>query len=70
LFFQLIEQEINPFVDEWEAAGQFPAHEVFRKLGKAGFLGVNKPTGKALLFSLMCYFLLPYILKFDSRNSG
>ena len=42
---QIIEKEINPFVDEWEKSGQFPAHHVFKKLGKAGCLGVNKPAG-------------------------
>ncbi|XP_013380497.1 probable acyl-CoA dehydrogenase 6 isoform X1 [Lingula anatina] len=41
---RLIEQDINPYVDEWEEMGQFPAHEVFKKLGQAGFLGVTKPT--------------------------
>lgn len=41
---KLIETEINPYVDQWEKDQQFPAHEVFRKLGKAGFLGVNKPV--------------------------
>jgi citronellyl-CoA dehydrogenase len=41
---RLIEQEINPFVDAWEAAEIFPAHEVFKKLGQAGFLGVTKPV--------------------------
>jgi citronellyl-CoA dehydrogenase len=41
---KLIDQEINPHVDKWEAEGQFPAHEVLRKLGKAGFLGVSKPV--------------------------
>ena len=25
---KLIEKEINPYVDEWEAAKSFPAHEV------------------------------------------
>lgn len=43
---QLINQEINPHVDQWEADGQFPAHKVFKLLGNAGFLGVNKPVGK------------------------
>jgi citronellyl-CoA dehydrogenase len=38
-----VEKEINPFVDEWEAAGAFPAHEVFKKAGRLGLLGVNKP---------------------------
>ncbi len=41
---RFIAAEINPHVDEWEAAGAFPAHELFRKLGDLGFLGLNKPT--------------------------
>ncbi|MFQ5535256.1 MAG: acyl-CoA dehydrogenase family protein [Sphingomonadales bacterium] len=40
---RLIDTEINPFVEEWEGAEIFPAHEVFGKLGAAGFLGINKP---------------------------
>ena len=40
---KIIEKEINPYVDEWEAACRFPAHDVFKKLGNAGFLGVTKP---------------------------
>lgn len=40
----LIEREINPFVEEWEKARIFPAHDVFKKLGDAGFLGVTKPV--------------------------
>ncbi|XP_020601383.1 probable acyl-CoA dehydrogenase 6 isoform X2 [Orbicella faveolata] len=41
---KLIEKEINPYVDEWENAKSFPAHEVFKKVGSAGFFGVNKPA--------------------------
>ncbi|XP_029638277.1 probable acyl-CoA dehydrogenase 6 [Octopus sinensis] len=41
---KFIEKEINPYVDEWEKAEFFPAHELFKKLGDQGFLGVNKPT--------------------------
>ena len=41
---KIIEKEINPYVDEWEAACRFPAHDVFKKLGNAGFLGVTKPV--------------------------
>ncbi|XP_048367398.1 probable acyl-CoA dehydrogenase 6 isoform X1 [Sphaerodactylus townsendi] len=41
---KIIDKEINPFVEEWEKEGQFPAHQVFKSLGKAGFLGVNKPV--------------------------
>jgi citronellyl-CoA dehydrogenase len=40
---RFIDSDINPFVDEWEAAEIFPAREVFRKLGALGFLGVSKP---------------------------
>ncbi|XP_065439183.1 probable acyl-CoA dehydrogenase 6 isoform X3 [Chrysemys picta bellii] len=51
---KIIDKEINPFVDKWEEEGQFPAHKVFKTLGQAGFLGVNKPTeygGMGLDFS-------------------
>ena len=41
---KLIQNEINPYVDEWERAGIFPAHEVFRKLGKQSLLGIHKPV--------------------------
>jgi citronellyl-CoA dehydrogenase len=40
---KFIEREINPYVDEWEDAEQFPAHQLFKKLGDQGFLGVTKP---------------------------
>ncbi len=40
---KFIASEINPFVDEWEKADIFPAHELFKKLGNLGFLGLNKP---------------------------
>jgi citronellyl-CoA dehydrogenase len=41
---KLIDDEINPHVDEWEEAQIFPAHEVFKKLGAGGFLGIAKPA--------------------------
>jgi citronellyl-CoA dehydrogenase len=37
----LVENEINPHVDEWEAAGTFPAHELFPKLAAIGALGLE-----------------------------
>ena len=40
---KFIEAEINPYVDEWEEAEIFPAHEVFKKLGDLGMLGITKP---------------------------
>lgn len=45
-FFQIIETDINPFVEEWEAKEDFPAHQVFKKLGDAGMLGIDKSPGK------------------------
>ncbi|MBI3384524.1 MAG: acyl-CoA dehydrogenase family protein [Aquabacterium sp.] len=38
------EAEINPYVKEWEAAETFPAHEVFKKMGNLGLLGVKYDT--------------------------
>ena len=40
---RFIDEEINPHVDEWEAAEIFPAHEVFKRLGDLGLLGLTKP---------------------------
>jgi citronellyl-CoA dehydrogenase len=40
---RFVAQELNPHVDEWEEAGIFPAHEVFRRLGELGLLGLTKP---------------------------
>jgi len=37
------ETEINPYVDEWEASEMYPAHEVMKKLGDLGMLGITKP---------------------------
>lgn len=35
--------EINPHVNEWEEKGAFPTHEVFKRMGELGLLGVTKP---------------------------
>jgi len=40
---RFIDEEINPHVDEWEAAEMFPAHQVFGRLGALGLLGLTKP---------------------------
>ncbi|XP_078093739.1 putative acyl-CoA dehydrogenase 6 [Mustelus asterias] len=40
---KIIEKNITPFVDKWEEAGTFPAHRIFKILGEAGFLGINRP---------------------------
>src|SRR5271165_6556303 len=40
---RFVREEINPHVDEWEAAGSFPAHDLFKKMGELGFLGLTYP---------------------------
>ena len=57
---QLIEKEINPFSDAWEEEGIFPAHQVFKKMGDLGLLGINKPTeygGMGLDYSYQMVFI-------------
>ena len=49
-----IDEQINPHVDEWEAKGRFPAHQVFKQMGDMGWLGLCKPEdngGLALDYS-------------------
>ena len=41
---KLIETEINPHCDAWERDRIFPAHQVFKKFGDAGLLGITKPV--------------------------
>ena len=51
---RFVEKELNPYVAEWEKAEQFPAHEVFKKLGDLGLLGLKYPEefgGSGLDFS-------------------
>ncbi|QUN27484.1 acyl-CoA dehydrogenase family protein [Cupriavidus sp. KK10] len=51
---RFVSAEIDPFVDEWEAAEIFPAHALFKKMGDLGFLGITKPVeygGMGLDFS-------------------
>jgi len=40
---KFVDNEINPYIDQWEEDGIFPAHELFKKLGDLGMLGINKP---------------------------
>ena len=57
---KFIANEINPHVDEWERAGAFPAHDVFRKLGEQSLLGINKPVefgGLGLPYSYQAAFV-------------
>ncbi len=48
------DKELNPYIAEWEKNEQFPAHEVFKKLGNLGLLGLKYPEefgGAGLDFS-------------------
>lgn len=38
-----VENEINPHIEEWETAGIAPLHDLFKKMGDLGFLGLNYP---------------------------
>lgn len=40
---KFVDNELNPHVEQWEREGRFPAHEVFKKLGDLGMLGLTKP---------------------------
>ena len=51
---RFIVNEVNPHVPEWEAAGEFPSHQVFKGLGELGLLGLKYPEaygGAGLDFS-------------------
>jgi len=51
---KFVANEINPFTAEWEKAGIFPAHQLFKKMGNLGLLGIKYPTeygGMGLDFS-------------------
>ena len=41
---KFVAKEINPFIADWEAAQEFPSHQVFKKLGDLGLLGLKYPT--------------------------
>lgn len=38
---RIVDTEINPYVDEWERTGIFPAHDLFPKLAEAGLFGLE-----------------------------
>ena len=39
---EFIEKEINPYADQWAEEGIFPAHDLFKKLGDLGALGITR----------------------------
>ena len=38
---EFVEKEINPYVDQWEEAECAPLHEIFKKMGALGYLGIR-----------------------------
>lgn len=38
---EFVDKEINPFMDDWEEKGEAPLHELFKKMGDLGFLGIR-----------------------------
>jgi len=39
-----IKKEINPYEEEWEAAEHIPLHDILKKMGDLGFLGITYDT--------------------------
>ena len=57
---QFIDKEINPYCDQWEEEGIFPAHKVFKKLGDLGLLGISRSAefgGMGLDYSYQTVFV-------------
>ena len=59
---RFVDEQINPHVDDWEAEGLFPAHDLIAKLGQLGLLGISKPetcggSGLDYSFSVVWAFL-------------
>jgi len=40
---KFVETEINPNIEKWESDGIFPAHDLFKKMGGLGLLGLTYP---------------------------
>lgn len=40
---RFVTEQLNPHIDEWEAAGQFPMHDILKQLSNLGLLGISKP---------------------------
>ena len=56
---RFVAEELNPYVDEWEQAQRLPSHEILKKAGNLGLLGIDKPEaygGLGLDFSYQAVF--------------
>jgi len=66
---KIIETDINPFVDEWEAKESFPSHQILKKLGDAGLLGIDKDPEYGGL-GLPYKYVAAYLEEVGSINCG
>jgi citronellyl-CoA dehydrogenase len=41
---KFVQQELDPYTDEWEEEGAAPLPQIFRQAGDLGLLGINKPV--------------------------
>ncbi len=41
---KFVDDELNPHIPQWEKDGIWPAHEVLKKMGDLGLLGITKPV--------------------------
>lgn len=41
---EVVQKEIDPYADDWERTGDFPAHELFARFGELGLLGLEYDT--------------------------
>ena len=56
---RFVQDELNPHVEAWESAGELPSHEIMKKAGELGLLGIDKPEsygGLGLDFSYQAVF--------------
>lgn len=56
---RFIAEQVNPYVDQWEAEEIFPARQVFKGMGALGLLGLDKPVengGSGLDYSYSAVF--------------
>jgi citronellyl-CoA dehydrogenase len=44
---EFVDKEVNPHMARWDEDGAFPAHELFKKAGRLGMLGVKSPKPTA-----------------------
>jgi len=41
---KFVQQELDPHTEAWEAQGEAPLPQIFRRAGELGLLGINKPA--------------------------